>query len=164
VGDLGPASRGPLCDCSSSFRAFLKAEDGFQFCPHAYHNKLKAENKFLNQESTTLGLCTFAAAFVCRHVQTFSANHLSISCCFRRAPRASQILLITHELEAPQASTDYFARVFYPMIPLWVFGRSARSVPRCEVKDALYDGWRDRANCLSCKASANTVSEVGVSL
>ncbi len=95
----------------------------------------------------------------CRHPPAFPSL---LSCCCDSS-HASQVLLITHELEAPQAATDYFARVLYPVIPLWVFGRSARVVPRCEVKDCLYDGWRDRAHCVSCLVSDSPV-RVGVSI
>ena len=65
---------------------------------------------------------------------------LGVSC----SERLMQALIITHELTKSEDMDQYLAQKMKPMVPLLVYGRSARAAPTCAPNDCLWYGWRDR--------------------
>ena len=74
---------------------------------------------------------------------------LFFSCCSSRWSAGgneailNQVLVIYHETMQRSQMTDYFARAFYPILPLAVIGRSASAEPKCKPRDALWYNWKD---------------------
>ena len=54
---------------------------------------------------------------------------------------SGQVLVLYHEKMPQEEMTDYFSRLFYPIIPLAVVGRSWAAEPVCERETAVYWNW-----------------------
>ena len=55
-----------------------------------------------------------------------------------------QVLVLTHELsDARSWDLGKYQEHFYPVRPQLLYGRSATLQPTCNVKQAVWYGWRD---------------------
>ena len=54
-----------------------------------------------------------------------------------------EVLIITHERGNITEMDDYFARKFFPLLPLLVLGRSYAIAPECDPRVTLYDAWKE---------------------
>ena len=54
-----------------------------------------------------------------------------------------KVLVLTHEATKVLDTDDYFARKFYPAVPLFVMSRSYKMPPECKPNETLFDCWKD---------------------
>ena len=53
------------------------------------------------------------------------------------------MLVLYHEMMQKSEMTDYFSRLFYPVIPLAVLGRSYQVEPKCSRETSVYWNWQE---------------------
>ena len=53
------------------------------------------------------------------------------------------MLVVIYELAEETEWLPYLASIFFPLVPLWIYGRAAAERPACERKEALWWGWQD---------------------
>ena len=58
---------------------------------------------------------------------------------------AVQVLVTTHELVKTERADQYLAAKMAPIVPLMLYGRSARAAPTCPPGECLWYTWRDRS-------------------
>ena len=54
--------------------------------------------------------------------------------------------MITHELVNFDRADQYLAAKMAPIVPLLLYGRSARAAPTCPPGECLWYTWRDRSS------------------
>ena len=52
---------------------------------------------------------------------------------------------MTHEATKMAEMEDYFTKKFYPILPMYMIGRSYAMEPTCKPNQTLYDAWTELA-------------------
>ena len=52
---------------------------------------------------------------------------------------------MTHEVTKMAEMEDYFTKKFYPILPMYMIGRSYKMEPNCKPNQTLYDAWTELA-------------------
>ena len=55
----------------------------------------------------------------------------------------AQVLIMTHEVTKMTEMEDYFTKKFYPILPMFMIGRSYKMEPTCKPNQTLYDTWTE---------------------
>ena len=53
----------------------------------------------------------------------------------------TQVFIMSHEKTRENEMTNYFSKKFYPVVPVFVLGRSYTAEPKCKPEYTLYDNW-----------------------